>query len=322
MGRKETISALVGGMIAFAAYEWQAETAAFFDSIVPNAGYYAVRIIFIIAAIYVIAVVVHWFYEKRKKHVSPEITDRQEGHGQLVVPFKFQEGTTTATISVSAKPVEVTKTQRNFPQFLVDRADEDSDKFKQFEIAFKERREPVKAHFEFVTIKNQTGPAIRQMEATYLLGNAVSRKVLHWDGPFMFIFSIHSDHLTVHHEDMTLAQFRKHYFVSNKKRLAEEIEAEVVDTDDDKLASRSIVLNEGQSKTVGLAIAFEDLDRVFLPNSSTRSWVLMPCSFDIDLSFFGDPALSPEPVRFHVEAVDWKSLRIKRLALQDGQLNV
>jgi hypothetical protein len=197
------------------------------------------------------------------------------------------------------------------PQLLVERASEDSDLFRQFEIAFKEKREPVKAHFEFVTIKNLTGPTIKQMEAKLHIRNAISGKVLHWNGPFAFIFSIQSDHLTVHHEAMTLAQFRKHYSVIDKEHLAEEIEAQVRTTDDGKLTSRSLILHEGQPKTVGLAMSFEGSDWVFLPNYATRSRVFMPCSFDVDLNFFGDPALSPEPVRFHVEAEDWKSLRVK-----------
>ena len=78
MGRKETLSGLVGGMIAFAAYVWQAETSTFFDSIIPNAGYYAVRVVFGFAAIYMVAVVIHWFYERRKKEPREDVNQRVE----------------------------------------------------------------------------------------------------------------------------------------------------------------------------------------------------------------------------------------------------
>ena len=58
-------------MIAFVTYVWQVETQAFFDSVVPNAGYYAVRIVFAIAFIYAIAVAIHWLYT-RGKHQGSE----------------------------------------------------------------------------------------------------------------------------------------------------------------------------------------------------------------------------------------------------------
>jgi len=87
--------------------------------------------------------------------------------------------------------------------------------------------------------------------------------------------------------------------------------------DDGKLAGCSTSLHEGQSRTVALAMSFEALDDVFIPNSSTRSWVEMPCSFDIALTFFGNPVLSPEPVTFHVEAENWESLRIRRVVTEN-----
>jgi hypothetical protein len=257
----------------------------------------------------------HAWFTARRQSAKAQGSAQQ---GQLVIPFKLQVGTTTATISVSDKPLPTAKAEPKIPALSVERADEDSDMFKQFEIALKERRQPVKARFEFVTIQNLTGPTIDGIEAQFHIMNAISRKVLHDSGPFVFIFSIHSDHLTLHREDMTLAAFKKHYYADNRSRLAQEVEAQVANTNDGKLASRSIVLHEGRPKTVGLAMAFEGCDLVFLPNYSTRSRVVMPCSFDIYLTFYGNPALSREPIKFHVEAKNWERLRITPLVARTG----
>ena len=190
------------------------------------------------------------------------------------------------------------------PQVMVEYAEEDSQLFTQFEVQLKDRREPIKARFAFVTITNVTGPTINGMEAEFRVSNVVSRKALHWHGSLVFVFSTHSDHLTIHQEDMGIDEFKKLYEV------AEHFEAEVANTNDGKLASRTMMLHQREAKTVGLALTLEDSDKVFITNYQTRSWVFMPCSFDIGLSFFGNPALSPKPVRFHVQAKDWKSLLV------------
>ncbi len=200
-----------------------------------------------------------------------------------------------------AEPVE---SLSQYPQVEVEHAAEDSQMFKQFEVQLKDRREPIKAHFEFVTITNLTGPTINGMEAEFRVSNVVSRKALHRSGSLVFVFSTHSDHLTIHQEDMGIDEFRKVHEV------AEHFEAEVANTNDGKLASRVMMLHKGKAKTVGLALTLEDSDKVFITNYQTRSWVFMPCDFDIELIFFGNPALSPEPVRFHVQAKDWKSLHV------------
>jgi hypothetical protein len=190
------------------------------------------------------------------------------------------------------------------PQVVVEYAEEDSQLFTQFEVQLKDRREPIKARFAFVTITNVTGPTINGMEAEFRVSNVVSRKALHRDGPLVFVFSIHSDHLTIHQEDMEIDEFRKVHEV------AEHFEAEVANTNDGKLASRTMMLHKGEAKTIGLVLTLEGSDKVFITNYQTRSWVFIPCSFNIGLSFFGNPALSPKPIRFHVQVKDWKSLHV------------
>jgi len=165
----------------------------------------------------------------------------------------------------------------------------------------------VRGGFQFVTIRNLTGPTVDGLEGNFKLNNAVSKKVLKGHGPFLFVFSISSDHLTIPIQDkLRDKEFRE---VSAPDAIRDVL----VNTNDGKLASRAMTLHKDSiGKIVGLVFTIEGFNGVIIPNYRTKSWVVMPCSFDIDLYLSGDPALSSECVAsFHVEASDWKSLRVK-----------
>jgi hypothetical protein len=200
------------------------------------------------------------------------------------------------------------KAQLEAPRLAVEHAEEDSEQFKEIRVQLRDGPKVVAARMHFVVIKNLNGPSIQGMEASYRVRNCVSRKILHPYGPFLFIFSISSDHLTIHHEKKSLQEF----VAFGKVPITEAVENNLMNTDDGKLAVRTMVLHKDSiGRTVGLVLALEDSKFVILPNWRTKSRVEMPCSFDIGILFSGDPAPSTEPTaRFHVEATDWKSLRV------------
>jgi hypothetical protein len=92
MGWKEKLIGAVSGMIAFATYVYPTDIASFFDSIVPNSGYYVVRIVFVIAAISFVIIGSHSLYNEWRQHRSGQKVKMHLGHlegklegGELVV---------------------------------------------------------------------------------------------------------------------------------------------------------------------------------------------------------------------------------------------
>jgi len=192
------------------------------------------------------------------------------------------------------------------PRIAVEHAKEDSEAFRQFEVQLRDGLRVVRGAFQFVTIRNLTGPTVDGLEGNFKLNNVVSKKVLKGHGPFLFVFSSFSDHLTIPIQNkLRDKEFRE---VSAPDAIRDVLD----NTNDGKLASRAIVLHRDSiGKTVGLVFTIEGFDGVMIPNYRTKSWVVMPCSFNIDLYFSGEPALSSERIaRFHVEAKDWKSLEV------------
>jgi hypothetical protein len=64
MDWKTTASAVVSGMVAFITYVFPTEVGDFFNSIFPNAGYYIVRGVFVIAFGYVVILVSYGSYRR------------------------------------------------------------------------------------------------------------------------------------------------------------------------------------------------------------------------------------------------------------------
>jgi hypothetical protein len=77
MGWKMRFGAVVGAMIAFSTGVFPAEIGALIDSIVPNAGFYIVRISFLAAALYLVALLGNGIYRKRFKTFEAEIVGKE-----------------------------------------------------------------------------------------------------------------------------------------------------------------------------------------------------------------------------------------------------
>ena len=196
------------------------------------------------------------------------------------------------------------------PEIIVTPKKEDSEKFKEIHVRLRDGIEKIRARFYFITIKNASGPTIKDLEAhfkaTYFKTTNVKRALVP-DGRFLMIMSTRSDHLTLHTRGLSKELFRKWYEEDG-------LRIQLLNTDDGKLASRKIVLHQGDiGETFGLFFTLEGYRVLTIPGIETRVNVGMPCSFRIDLYLEGDTFPSQCVASFQVDADRWDSFEVKPL---------
>ena len=88
MGWKKRFGAVVGAMIAFSTGVFPTEIGALINSIVPNAGFYIVRISFFVAALYLGALSIDGIYRRWFKKFEAEVVGKEPFRLGGVVGFK------------------------------------------------------------------------------------------------------------------------------------------------------------------------------------------------------------------------------------------
>jgi hypothetical protein len=191
------------------------------------------------------------------------------------------------------------------PQIVVVPAEDDSKIFKEFQIRCRDGIEHVQAQMYFITIKNVTGPSINALEVVFTAESVKAAKVGIHRGPFLMIMSAAADHLTMYAENITREEFRN---------VTDGLRIELLNIDDGKLASRRIVLHQGDvGKTFALIFTVKDSDILTIPSYYTRSNVWMPCRFTMKLYLTGDSLPSTCVATFHIDAENWYTVHVRQI---------
>lgn len=201
------------------------------------------------------------------------------------------------------------------PQIEVTLVKAESEIFKEFQVRLKNGIERVPARICFITVKNLTGPTIRDLEVDFRAHDVKSQKQMIHPHTFLMVFSSGADHLTLYCEDTSVKHF---------KESADALRIALINVDNEKLASRRTILHQGNiGRTFALIMTMDDPPYpsiLTIPSYHTRSTVWIPCSFIIDLYLTGDTLPSTRVARFQVQVDDWKSPQVKQIILSEGQL--
>ena len=187
---------------------------------------------------------------------------------------------------------------------VVTPADADSQKLKWIRIALKDGSLKVPARFDFVTVKNLTGPPVKDLEADFVAPHAGS-------GSLLMIWSTGRDYLTVHEEDETIEEFRDRknalrYDMAPKHMHSNEVLTTLV---------------EGDERTFAIVFTNEDVAGVSIPSLDTIYMAYFSSSahgFRFDLYLKGTNLPRRRVASFMVVASDVESLNVTPMVM-DGQ---
>ena len=158
----------------------------------------------------------------------------------------------------------------------------------------------------FITVRNLTGPSIRDLEVEYEHNHAHGSKVDLHDGPFLMIFSASADHLTLYWEDISVSRFRDLQQDENR----DEFRIRLGGIDDGKLASRRTILHQGERGiTFALLWTMKGSRRLTVPSYHTLDD--LDALHLYDCALHGRRYLPVEPCRtFSVVAENWESVNV------------
>ncbi len=213
---------------------------------------------------------------------------------------------------------EPARKETEIPKITVARADIDSARLKEFQVQLKDGVEPFPAQFYCVTVRNLSGPTVRELEghfeASFSPPDYKTPRASVDNGPLLFILSSRADHLTIYEGTETRAQFRK-----AEQRGADLLRITLLGNQNGKPASRQLTLHQGdKGKTFALFFTMKGYEVLTIAGWSTRANVEMPCRFKLDLYLSGDTLPERRVASFLVEATKWDALHVELLPNAGG----